>query len=120
MIVLVTKDLFFVPLVKAAAEKQATEIITVPGIASARLDQLSQVEVTACIVDLTAISAADISIVATQLREKFYPVQLIAFGPHVHESQLQAAQAAGFDAVLTRGQLNAHIDRYMQQWTLVE
>lgn len=40
-------------------------------------------------------------------------VRLTAFGPHVHRQRLDAAHAAGFDEVLSRGQFLSHIDRWL-------
>jgi hypothetical protein len=33
--------------------------------------------------------------------------RVVAFGPHVHTAKLEAARAAGCDAVLTRGQISS-------------
>ncbi len=90
--------------------------MTVPNANAVRLDELAAAEVTACVVDLTAVSVEEIATAAQSLQKRFAPVQLIAFGPHVSEQHLAAAQAAGFDSVLTLGQLNANIDRHMQHW----
>jgi len=38
----------------------------------------------------------------------------IAYGPHVKESLLAAAQAAGFDLVLSRGQFDKQIGQLLQ------
>jgi DNA-binding NtrC family response regulator len=35
---------------------------------------------------------------------------VIAYGPHVHEAVLEAAQAAGCDQVLSRGQFMSQVD----------
>ena len=118
MIVFVTRDLFFIPLLKTAAEKQNCSMLTVPNASSVRLDELTAEEVTACVIDLTSVSLAEIATAAESLQKRFAPVQLIAFGPHVNEQHLAAAHSAGFDSVLTRGQLNANIDRHMQHWAM--
>ena len=118
MIVFVTKDLFFIPLLKTAAAKQNCSMLTVPNASSVRLDELTADEVTACVIDLTSVSLEEIATSAKSLQKRFAPLQLIAFGPHVNEQHLAAAQAAGFDSVLTRGQLNANIDRHMQHWAI--
>ncbi len=93
-------------------------MMTVPNANSVRLDELTAGEVTACVIDLTSVSIEEIATAAQSLQKRFAPVQLIAFGPHVSEQHLAAAQAAGFDSVLTRGQLNANIDRHMQHWAI--
>jgi hypothetical protein len=118
MLVLLTIDLFFVPLVKNAATKLTCEVLTVPAANSPRLGDIDASHVTACLVDLTAIALSEIAGTATTLSERFPAARLIAFGPHVHTAQLAAAETAGFTTVLTRGQLNANIDRYMQDWTV--
>jgi CheY-like chemotaxis protein len=41
------------------------------------------------------------------------PVEIIAFGPHVHEARLQAAEDAGCDLVLPRGQFYAQLDKIL-------
>ena len=37
-------------------------------------------------------------------------VHVLAFGPHVHETSLAAAQAAGCDEVVTRGEFERRLD----------
>lgn len=44
------------------------------------------------------------------------PVAVVAFGPHVHESRLAAAQQAGCDAVLARGQFYAQGEQILRQY----
>lgn len=116
MFVLLTKDLFFVPLIKTAAARLSHEVLTVPNANAPRLAELAVDQVCACIVDLTAVASSDLAETANILRERFPTAQLIAFGPHVHQTQLATAQSSGFGIVLTRGQLNAHIDSYLQAW----
>jgi CheY-like chemotaxis protein len=41
------------------------------------------------------------------------PQAIIAFGPHVHEEKLSAAQAAGCDVVLTRGQFDVQMQNLL-------
>src|SRR4051812_24413449 len=41
-------------------------------------------------------------------------LQIVAFGPHVHEARLQAAAAAGCDCVLARGAFYAQLDAVLQ------
>jgi DNA-binding NarL/FixJ family response regulator len=40
-------------------------------------------------------------------------VRTVAFGPHVHKLLLEAAIAAGFDAVLSRGQFHSQMDQVL-------
>ncbi len=60
-------------------------------------------------IDLTA-PIADIAQLANDLRSAAPEAKLIAFGPHVHEVKLQAAQDAGCDQVLARGQFHKQLD----------
>ncbi len=39
----------------------------------------------------------------------------LAFGPHVHKPLLEAAAAAGFDAVMARGQFHANMERLLAE-----
>lgn len=41
--------------------------------------------------------------------------QVVAFGPHVHESKLKAAATAGCDAVLARGQFRRRVGQILQE-----
>jgi hypothetical protein len=40
---------------------------------------------------------------------------IVAYGPHVHEAKLAAAQAAGCDAVMSRGQFLSNVDAILTQ-----
>lgn len=54
--------------------------------------------------------------VAEAVSQHWPDAALLAFGPHVHEANLAAAQAAGFDEVLTRGQFNAQLPAILQKY----
>lgn len=41
---------------------------------------------------------------------------IIAFGPHVHQSKLEAAAAAGCNLVLSRGQFHAQLDALLARF----
>lgn len=57
------------------------------------------------VLDLNAVDQVDEAI--TNLRTVIDPaVPVIAFGPHVHTTKLDAARKAGCAAVLTRGQFH--------------
>lgn len=61
------------------------------------------------VVDLSA-STDDLAALVSQLREsRGARLRIVAFGPHVHEDRLAAAQAAGCDAVVSRGQFFSQI-----------
>jgi CheY-like chemotaxis protein len=58
----------------------------------------------------------DPAVIVPRLRELLAPPRsIIAFGPHVHEEKLSAAQAAECDLVLTRGQFDAQMQSLLTQ-----
>lgn len=73
--------------------------------------------VSACIVDLSSIKLAELEELASSLRSKLSQSQLVAFGPHVHANRLAAAQEAGFDLVLSRGQFSSQIGALAKSWS---
>jgi DNA-binding NarL/FixJ family response regulator len=62
------------------------------------------------IVDLT-LASVDVASIVSQLRSlPGAGPAVIAFGPHVHQALLDAANQAGCDEVLSRGQFFAQMD----------
>ncbi len=116
MILLVTKDLFFVPTLRAAAEKLGVEVVTVLSLDSPKLMTLAADDISACVLDLSSTPVNRIAAAVATLRARFPHSHQIAFGPHVQELRLNAAKEAGCQPVLTRGQLSGQIDRWMPEW----
>lgn len=116
MIVLLTKDLFFVPNLRSAATKLGAEVTVVLSIASDKLATLSANEVSAWIVDLNSVPIAELENVVSSLLSRFPQAKRIAFGPHVQEQRLQAAREAGCEQVLSRGQFDSQLDRLLPGW----
>ncbi len=71
-------------------------------------------DVTLLLVDLSSLAANVPEAIAT-LKAKFPSAKITAFGPHVHETLLQSAVAAGCDEVITRGQMHQQAQRYINQ-----
>ena len=67
-------------------------------------------DVTAVAIDLS-MSGLDVAGLVTALKAQdgAHP-RVVAFGPHVHEDRLAAAQAAGCDVVVSRGQFFSQMD----------
>jgi DNA-binding NarL/FixJ family response regulator len=65
---------------------------------------------TLAVLDLNSSAAANSSQLISRLRELSPSLRIVAFGPHVHERALQAAQEAGCDEVLSRGQFFAQLE----------
>lgn len=116
MILLLTKDLFFVPIVRTAAAKLGVEVAVVLSIESDKLQTLPTESVTAWVVDLNSVTLEDLPSVVDNLSQRFPTAKRVAFGPHVQEQRLQAARDAGCQQVLSRGQLDSQIDRLIHDW----
>lgn len=116
-VVFITKDLFFIPMLKQATERAGYTLAVCPSVGNSRLDSVNPSDVVACVVDLTAVGTDEITEVALQLKARFSSATLAAFGPHVHEHQLRIAAESGFDHVLTRGQLSKNTDHWLAVWT---
>ena len=41
--------------------------------------------------------------------------RIVAFGPHVHTATLAAAEEAGCDLVVSRGEFHARVDDYLRE-----
>ena len=99
-----TNDLLFSSKVSgaAAAHKLPLEIaMSVPKL----LDRAAAPGVQLVILDL-AFHGCDPAQLVPQLRQLAPAAKIIAYGPHVQDAQLLAAQSAGCDEVLTRGQFS--------------
>jgi DNA-binding NarL/FixJ family response regulator len=57
------------------------------------------------LIDLT-LKTVDLAIEIPLLKQAFPGSKVLAFGPHVDVERLQAAEDAGSDVVLTRGQMD--------------
>jgi DNA-binding NtrC family response regulator len=113
--VLLTCDLVTQSRVEAAAMRCGASLRTVSD-AESLLTWCVKSPARLVIVDL-AVSPVDLAAVVPQLksRQDFRPT-VIAFGPHVHETRLAAAEAAGCDEVLSRGQCFAKLDSILARF----
>lgn len=105
-LLILTADLMFSTRVQMAARsvgKQAYVALSAPK----AVELLAAHDITTTCVDLSA-PGVDAAATLAALREasRVQPLRVIAYAPHVHEAKLAAAQAAGYDAVLTRGQFD--------------
>lgn len=107
-IVLVSSDLAFSSQIRAAVLQQGGELTVAPP-----SGDLSEVAaggpVDLVLLDLASAQLDVAGTVGTLRRWSTPPGSILAFGPHVHRARLEDAQAAGCDAVLTRGQLHARL-----------
>lgn len=116
MILLLTNDLFFVPIIRSAAEKLGSSVLTIRNLHDDKLTEDVRNEVQCCIVDLSSISLADLPVIYEGASEMANCQTKIAFGSHVHQVRLEAATEAGFSPVLTKGQLSGNTLPYLTQW----
>jgi CheY-like chemotaxis protein len=62
------------------------------------------------VIDLATVKVDLKEFVACLREAASQPLEIIAFGPHVHEDRLQAARDAGCNAVMSRGQFHAQAE----------
>lgn len=110
-VVYLTKDLLFSSRVTSAAKQAGFDISVVNNLDQLQ-DRLSAAPA-ALVVDLEH-GAAEPQAILNLLPGISPRPYTIAYGPHVKESLLAAAQAAGFDLVLSRGQFDKQIGQLLQ------
>ncbi len=101
MVVLISNDLMFPSQISSAARSLGIPCQTLGSIA--RLAEISE-PIKLALVDL-ATATAPIDRLLADLRGAAPHAKAVAYGPHVQAGQLAAAREAGFDQVVTRGQL---------------
>jgi DNA-binding NarL/FixJ family response regulator len=115
MVVLVSKDLFFAPIIRGAAESCGMESSVLLNADSKKDPEPEGVAVV--ILDLGGVGTADLAATVIHLRERFPAARLVGYASHVHEAKILAAQSAGFDPVLSKGQVSANLAKYLQAWS---
>lgn len=110
-LLILTADLMFTSRVQMAARSVGKNATVAMSVHKA-VEALAANDISTACVDLSAPGVDAVATLAA-LREasRVKPLRTIAYAPHVHEAKLAAAQEAGYDAVLTRGQF----DRGMQE-----
>lgn len=115
-VLLISKDLFFAPVVKSAADPMGVSVTIGLNHDSKKVLDLPSDAISICIVDLSGIGKGDIELVAKELMQRFPAARLVGFAPHVHVAKLQAASECGFDPVLSRGQVSSLLPKLFAQW----
>lgn len=100
---LISTDLMALSAADGAAQRAGVTLRTVSPNTAATATAEGSPRVIA--IDLTA-PIDDLAALVATLREAAPGVAIIAYGPHVHEARLAAAQEAGCDHVLSRGQFH--------------
>jgi CheY-like chemotaxis protein len=110
-VVFLTSDLMFSSRVLGAANALGLKLQLVAGNDVA--GKLSS-ECRLVLVDLS-LPGLKLSEAIAAIRETAPAAQIIAYGPHVDEQALAAAQAAGADLVLSRGQFDKQYAELLRQ-----
>ncbi len=103
-VVLITADLMVSSAAGVAARQRGIELVT--RAAAAAIDDLPAIE--QAFIDLES-PGLDLPALIAKVRAVAPKARIIAFGPHVQTPKLAAAQAAGCDVVLTRGQFHVQL-----------
>ena len=101
-VVLLSGDLMGASRVEGAARLSGVEFRML-GSVDATIECCAEQKVSLVMVDL-ATAGLDVSSLVARLKSNQEAPAIVAFGPHVHEAALDAAQEAGCDRVLSRGQ----------------
>ncbi len=109
--ILLTTDLMTASKAQGAAARAGCSLRTVAD-APALLIQAEQQGAGLVILDLS-MPGIDPASLVPRLRALAGRPTILAFGPHVHEAQLQAAAEAGCDAVIARGQFHAQAEQIL-------
>lgn len=113
-IVYVSNDLMFSSRLSAAAQAAAVDV-RVAGDVSVVPSLLEDGAVRLVVLDLT-LPGLDPSAIVPVIRAAAPDAAVIAYGPHVHEQKLAAAQAAGCSEVLSKGQFNSNLGQLIARY----
>lgn len=108
---LVSSDLMSGSALGVAARQAGVSLVTVASWRN--IATQLPADVVRVFVDLT-MPGLNIAEAVQAIRTAAPAAQIVAFGPHVQMPQLDLAQAAGCDAVLTRGQFHAGLDALLK------
>ena len=117
-VLFLTKDLVFSSRVAGVAQSRQIELSVVSE-ADQLLTNTSANQVKLVLLDLTT-SRCDPKQLVPQLRRLARPPKtVVAFGPHVQEAKLAAAEEAGCDQVLSRGEFNNRMTEVLLRYVAV-
>ena len=109
MILLLSNDLATSSKVAIAARGARVDLVTAMSLEAA-LERCRELRPEAVLLDLVTSWVVPDKIVSELRAACLGPVTLLAFGPHVHESLLEAARAAGCDEVLTCSKFHSTLE----------
>lgn len=103
-LVVFSRDLMLASSLEGAARKVGLELSTCSA-QEAAVSAAMEEDCRFLLLDL-GVPGLELSQLVQEIRAATDQVQIIAFGPHVHEQRLTEAEQAGCDQVVTRGQLH--------------
>jgi CheY-like chemotaxis protein len=109
-----TADLIFMSRVGSVASTAGFRVQVVSNVAAA-LQRVGEENVRLLILDLTLPGCRPATLMQSWTTLKA-PPPVVAYGPHVAESQLAEAQEAGCAEVLSRGQFDRSIDAILKRY----
>lgn len=111
--ILLSSDLMFASRVTSVARRQSRSL-TVAKSADETL-ALANPELKLVLIDLFQFPQQQLAPLIEQLRTRSESLQVVAYGPHVDAAMLEAAQSAGCDRVLTRGQFHQQLPQLLTE-----
>ena len=115
-VLFLSTDLVFSSRLAAAGERLNVPVISVSSI-DAAIARLRQGSIALVILDLSA-AILDPQDAVLRLREVQPELAVIAYAPHVHEGRLSAAENAGCNEVLTRGQFDRQMEALLLRYAV--
>ncbi len=113
-ILLFTNDLMFQSRIRSVAVSIGQELVVARTIEAVRDRALTPGSVHLVVFDLS-LTGIDIAEAVEDLRTSHAGIKSVAFGAHVNVDALQAAQDAGVDSVMTRGQFDRDMNQVLSQ-----
>jgi CheY-like chemotaxis protein len=108
-----TADLFFSSRVVGVAQQVGCDLRVVGSLEELLKQATDTGDCRLVLLDLT-LPRLDVTETATTIKANYPHARIVAYAPHVHEATLEAAQAAGCDEVLSRGQFNREVERVLR------
>ena len=111
-VVYLTNDLMFSSRVMSLA-RSAGVSLKVVGSRNALCDHVANTSSVMAFIDLEH-PESQMEMLVGELAASGNPPKIVAYGPHVKQTLLDAAQAAGADSVLSRGQFDKQVGSILQ------
>jgi DNA-binding response OmpR family regulator len=106
--ILLSSDLMLMSVAQGAADRHGIAVVAAGDVD--RAVELSGEDGTRLVVVDLRLPGVDIADLVARVRNAKLRAAVVACGPHVHTQSLAAAEAAGCDAVFTRGEFERRID----------